>query len=109
MMDTAVSASRSLRARAPFTASRTTSALPLRRRVEALHPGEDRLSRWVVEVVDDLPVGEEECAVGVRRTHRVVGDDDDRLVVLVHTAPQEVEDLAAGSRVEVAGRLIGED
>src|SRR3954451_6678768 len=109
MTDPGVSASRNLRARAPFSASRNNSALPLRRRVEALHPGEDRLGGWVVDVVDDLPVGEEQRAVGVRRTDRVVGDDDDRLLVLVDAAPQEVQDLAAGPRVEVARGLVGED
>src|SRR5437588_12864287 len=108
MIDTAVSASRSLRARAPFSARRNMSALPACRRVEALHPGEDRLGGRVLQVVDDLPVCEEQRSVGVRRTDRVVGDDDDRLVVLVHAATKEVEDLAAGAGVEVAGRLVGE-
>src|SRR3954453_1509831 len=108
MIDTAVSASRSLRASAPFSASRNISALPARWRVEALHARQDRLGRGVVEVVDDLPVGEEQSPIGVRRSDRVVSDDDDRLVVLVHAAAKEVENLAARPRVEVAGWLIGE-
>ena len=39
---------------------------------------------------------------------RVVGDHHDRLAVLPHGTAHEVEDLGAGSRVEVAGRLVGE-
>ena len=38
-----------------------------------------------------------------------MGDHDDRLAELVDGAAQEVEHVAAGRRVEVAGRLVGED
>ena len=44
-----------------------------------------------------------EAAVGV------VGDHDDGLAELVDRAPQQREDLLRGRRVEVAGRLVGED
>ena len=39
----------------------------------------------------------------------IVGDHHDRLAVLAHGPAHEVEDLGAGPRVEVAGRLVGED
>ena len=38
-----------------------------------------------------------------------MGDHDDGLAELVDRAAQEAEDLGAGARVEVAGRLVGED
>ena len=60
------------------------------------------------EVADDLAVGEEEHAVGDRRGVRVVGDHHGRLAEVGDHAAQEREDLAAGARVEVAGRLVGE-
>src|ERR1700712_3534003 len=45
-------------------------------RVEALHALQDHVRGWAGHLVDDLAVGEEEHAVGVRRRARVVGDDD---------------------------------
>ena len=47
--------------------------------------------------------------VGVRGGDRVVGDHHDGLAELVDGLAHEVEDLGAGLRVEVAGRLVGED
>ena len=38
-----------------------------------------------------------------------MGDHHDRLAELAHGAAHEREDLGAGARVEVAGRLVGED
>ena len=43
------------------------------------------------------------------RGARVVGDHHDRLPEVAHRVAQELEDLAARLRVEVAGRLVGED
>ena len=57
----------------------------------------------------DAAVGEEHDAVGERRRRRVVRDHDDRLAEVVDGAAHELEDLAAGGRVEVAGRLVAED
>ena len=59
--------------------------------------------------VDDPPVGEEQDAVGDRGGAGVVRDHDDRLAELVDRPAQQVEHVAAGDRVEVAGRLVGED
>ena len=56
-----------------------------------------------------LPVGEEHDAVGGRGRRRVVRDHDDRLAELVDGAPEQVEHVAPGGGVEVAGRLVGED
>ena len=61
-----------------------------------------------VDLVADLPVGDDEDPVGVGRGLRVVGDEDDRLVPLDARPPERVEDLRAGRVVEVAGRLVGE-
>src|SRR5258706_454337 len=78
------------------------SALQLPQRVE------DHVGRRVVEVGDDAAVGQQHGPVGVRRGDRVVGDHDHGLAELVDAAPQEPEHVAAGLRVEVAGRLVGE-
>ena len=79
------------------------------RGVEALQEVEDALRGRRDHVADDLAVGEEDHAVGVRRRHRVVGDHDDRLAHVVDGAAQERQHLRAGARVEVAGGLVGED
>ena len=55
------------------------------------------------------PSAEEDDPVGVRRRRRVVGDHDDGLAPLTHGRAQELEHLGARVRVEVAGRLVGED
>ena len=67
------------------------------------------VGRRLAELVDDLAVGEEDHAVGVRGGDRVVGDHHDRLLVLVDAAAQEAEHLGTRRGVEVAGRLVGED
>ena len=56
-----------------------------------------------------LAVGQEHDEVRIRGGERVVGDHDDRLAMLVDGAAQELEHLRRGVRVEVAGRLVGED
>ena len=61
------------------------------------------------ELLDDLAVGEEEDAVGRGGRTRLVRDHDERLAVVLHRRAQQLEDLAAGLRVEVAGRLVRED
>ena len=55
-----------------------------------------------------LPVGEEQHAVGDRRGVRVVRDHHGGLAERVDRVAQQREDLAAGGRVQVAGRLVGE-
>ena len=61
------------------------------------------------ELVDDVAVGEEEDPVGDRGRARVVRDHHGRLAGVLHGLAQELEDLAAGLGVEVAGRLVRED
>ena len=54
-------------------------------------------------------VGEQEHAVGVPGGGRVVGHHHDGLARARPRAPQQAQQLGAGVRVEVAGRLVGED
>ena len=60
------------------------------------------------QLLDDLPVGEEQDPVGDRRGARVVGHHHDRLAVGLRGVAQQVEDVASCLRVEVPGRLVGE-
>ena len=60
------------------------------------------------QVADDPAVGEEQDAVGGRRRARVVRDHHGRLAVAVDRLAQQREHGGAGARVEVAGRLVGE-
>ena len=72
-----------------------------RRRIVGFAPTElDRLA--------DLAVDEDQDAIGVRRSLRIVGHEDDRLPALDARAPERVEDLGPGRVVEVAGRLVRE-
>src|SRR6478735_6726686 len=74
-----------------------------------VHDLEHLLAGRRAQLVDHATVGEEDDPVGVGRRHRVVGDHHDRLPVLVDAATQQLEHLGTGARVEVAGRLVGED
>ena len=58
---------------------------------------------------EDLPVPDDQDAIGVGRGARIVRDQHDRLLEPIGGVPQQVEDLGAGRVVEVAGRLIGQD
>ena len=60
------------------------------------------------QVAHDLAVGQEEDPVGDRRGVRVVGHHDRRLAEAVDERAHELEDLAAGGGVEVAGGLVRE-
>src|SRR5690242_4483874 len=60
-------------------------------------------------VADDFPVLEGDQPVGVGGGDRVVGDHHHRLIELVDRLAQQAHDVGAGLRVEVAGRLVGED
>src|SRR5438445_8400558 len=76
-------------------------------RAEALHLVEHRIGVGVVELVDDRAVGEEDDAIRVPSSDRVVGDHDDGLVEIVDRLAHEREDLGTRARVEVAGGLVG--
>jgi len=62
----------------------------------------------VDELFDDQPVRQEQDPVGDRCCPGIVRDHHDRLAVGVRGASQQIEDLAAGLRIEVSGGLIGE-
>ena len=63
----------------------------------------------VAEIPHDHAVGEKEIAVCDCGHARVVRDHDERLPVVAYRRVQEVQDLLARARVEVARRLVGED
>src|SRR5437879_1648433 len=102
----AVSAARSLRPSSPLSATPINApALPS---LQCAYDLEHVRGARRVEPPDDLAVGEEQHPVGDRRAARVVGDHHYRLLVGLRGDAQEVKDLAAGLRIEVAGRLVGE-
>ena len=78
------------------------------RRGHRLQRLEDLVRARAAEVADDVAVGEEQHAVGDRRGVRVVRDHHGRLAERVDRVAQQREDLAAGGRVQVARRLVGE-
>jgi hypothetical protein len=57
---------------------------------------------------DDEAVAQLDAAPGARGDLRFVGDDHERHAPLALDALEERHDLLAGRRVEVAGRLVGE-
>src|SRR5919112_4594874 len=102
---------RTLRASRLRQVRRSTSARRLLdgRVLERRHLGEDLVAVGVAQLVDDLAVGEEDDAVGVRRRDGVVRHHHHGLAELVDAAAQEAEHLGAAGGVEVAGGLVGED
>ena len=62
----------------------------------------------VALVVDHEAVADPDDPAGVGGDRRVVGHQDDRQAVLGVELLEEAEDLLAGLRVEVAGRLVGD-
>ncbi len=101
----AVSAKRSLWASSPLIVTRPTDYSPrlfARRSMIVSAVG-------FCELVDDLPVGEEDDAIGVPGGDRVVRDHHDRLAQVGDRLAHELQDLGARLRVEVPGRLVGED
>src|SRR5437879_2593821 len=100
----AVSAKRSLWASSPLIVTRRTVLL-----ADVFHVVDDGLGRRALELVDDFPVGEEDDAIGIAGGDGIVGDHHDRLAQIGDGLAHELEDLRARLRVEVAGRLVGED
>src|SRR5262245_306592 len=96
-----VSTERSLRVSSPRSASLDTSG-------HRLHQVEHARGVAAVAVVDDLAVVEHDEAAGHRGGHRLVRDHDHRLAELVDGAAQQAEHLLGGVRVQIAGRLVGE-
>ena len=88
----------------PSRARRSTGQSPRCARRSATWSASGALER-----PGEAAVGQEQDAVGVGGGDRVVGDHDDGLAEVVDDVAQEGEDLAAGPRVERAGRLVGED
>ncbi len=68
-----------------------------------------RLRGGLAHLVDDLAVPQEHDAVGEARSVGVVRHHQDRLFVVVHRVAEELQELRAALRVEVPGRLVGED
>ena len=73
------------------------------------HGVEDRVPGRGHELVDDPAVGQEQHPAGVGGGDRVVGDHHDGLAEVAHGGGHERQDLGGGVRVQVAGRLVGED
>src|SRR5207248_2402435 len=90
-----------------FRVTFSTSGSPLF--AQGLEPVEHLLGRGRLETVDDAPIVEEQHGVGVAGGNGIVGDHDHRLVEVVDGAAQELQQLGARLRVEVPGRLVGED
>ena len=66
-------------------------------------------SRGARDLADDLPVAQLDGAVPVGGGERVVRDHDDgQVAARCSSAAQQIEDGLAAARVEVAGRLVGE-
>ena len=59
-------------------------------------------------LVADAPVADVDDAVGPLRRGRVVADDERRPALLARQLGDQVEHLARGRRVELAGRLVGD-
>src|SRR5690242_16337864 len=100
----AVSANRSLWASSPLIVTRRMVLL-----AGVLDAIDDGLGRRALELVDDLAVGEEDDAIGVTGGDGVVRDHHDRLPQVGDCLAHELEYLGTRLRVEVPGRLVGED
>ncbi len=85
------------------TESQSEKQVPAQK-LEAGHAGPQR----VTTVVLDAAVHDLDDALAALGDARVVGDDHDRLAPGVQPV-EDLEDLEAGLRVEVAGGLVGED
>src|SRR5262249_38195890 len=98
-----------IRSTKPFTA-----ALPLVGARVAGWPWTDAgwasvASRAVQPVGRHAPVTQLDDPVGVLGQRRVVGDQDERALLAAVPPDQELDDPRAGGRVQIAGRLIGEE
>ena len=102
-MASAVRASRSLWASSPLIVTFHTSG------PQRAHVLENRVRRWAVQLVHDVPVSEEDHPVGVGRAVWIVRDHDDGLPELGDGALEEAQHLLGRVGVEVAGGFVGED
>jgi hypothetical protein len=68
----------------------------------------DVAGAWRLERPGDLAVGEQQNAVGVCRRHRIVGDHDHCVPVLVDDLAEQGEHLVPGVSVQRSCRLVGE-
>ena len=67
-----------------------------------------RSTAWRLLQLDDLPVPKRHAAVHARGDVHVVGRDDDGEPGGAHQLGQRVEHVLGGARVEIAGRLVGQ-
>src|SRR5581483_2915377 len=105
MIANAVRTVRSFRPQRPRSATDLTPSRP----ADLLHRGDDLVRVGARQLLDDVAVREEEDPVGDRGRARVVRDHHRRLSPILYRLAEELEDLAAGPRVEVPGGLVGED
>ena len=60
-------------------------------------------------VAHDPTVAQRDDAVGVGGQRAVVGDQHERAAEVAVEIDQQLDDLLAGGRVEIAGGLVGEE
>src|SRR5712692_8358399 len=70
-----------------------------------------RLGRAAIArlVAHDAPVAERDHAVGERGQRRIVGHQHQRTAEVAVQRDQEIDDLLARGRIEIARRLVGEE
>ena len=76
---------------------------------QLLHHVEYESRRRRFEFLDNAPVNEKYNPVGVSRSRRVMGDQDNCLTQLSHGLLHELENFATCFAIEVACGFIGED
>ena len=69
---------------------------------------ETRCTPWPSAISATLPVGHAHHRAGVRHHARVVGREDEGGLLGSVQLPHQIEDVVAGDRVEVGGRLVGQ-
>jgi hypothetical protein len=80
-----------------------------RSRPERLEVVQHAFGRWTRHLVEDATIDQEHDPLRVTRGSRIVRDHDDGLTELVHGLTHEREHFGTGVRIEVPGRLVGED
>jgi hypothetical protein len=73
------------------------------------HDIEDGVGGWTVHLAHDAAIRQEHDTVRVRGGEWIVGHHDDRLPELRNRVAEEVQQIGARARIQVAGRLVSED